>query len=154
MLFLLFRAGDKTFALEAGRVQEIVPDVQLEPHPGAPDYLAGLFNYRGLVTPVIEFNRLVNALPSPARWSRRILLTPYSPAPTQATRLVGFRVEALTETMERNDRDFSQTGVGSASTPFLGGIFCEKNRLVQRILLEKLLPAEANAMLFPKAEHG
>ena len=46
MLFLLFHLGDEQFALDASAVVEVVPTVELRPVHGAPDYMAGLFDFR------------------------------------------------------------------------------------------------------------
>lgn len=154
MLFLLFQAGDKNYAVEAKRVQEIIPCVQLLTCPGAPDYIAGLFNYRGTVVPVVDFCRLVAGPPSRSRLSTRILLTPYAGAHSGKGRFLGLMVETLIETLEKNSEDFSQAGLATNATPFLGSIHCDGKRLIQKVDLERLLPAEAEVMLFPVHNPG
>jgi chemotaxis-related protein WspB len=154
MLFLLFQAGDKHYAVEAKRVQEIIPRVQLLTCPGAPDYVAGLFNYRGTVVPVVDFCRLVDCPPSRSRLSTRILLTPYASAHSGQGRFLGLMVETLIETLEKNSEDFSQAGLATTTTPFLGNIHCDGKRLIQKVGLEQLLTVEAEAILFPANNPG
>lgn len=154
MLFLLFQAGGKSFAVEAKSIQEIIPCVQLWQCPGAPDYVAGLFNYRGVVVPVVDFCRLVGGSPSRPRLSTRILVTPYTGANGHPGRFLGLMVETLIETLERKREDFSQTGLATASTPFLGKFHCDGTRLIQEVKLEHLLPIETEPMLFPTPTSG
>ena len=45
MLFLLFQLGQDRYALDTGRVAEVLPLVAITPIPQAPPELAGLFNY-------------------------------------------------------------------------------------------------------------
>src|SRR5207302_1737530 len=59
MLLLVFRVAEDAYAIEAGRVVEVVPRVALRRLPHAPEALAGVFRYRGRVVPVIELGVLL-----------------------------------------------------------------------------------------------
>src|SRR4051812_37753377 len=74
MLALLFEAGGERLALEARSVAEVVPRVPLRPLAGAPQWLAGVFVYRGRVVPVVDLYRLAGAGDCPAHLSSRIIL--------------------------------------------------------------------------------
>ena len=60
MLMLLFQLGNSRYAVPAREVVEIASMVKLEPIPMAPDYIAGLFNYRGQHVPVLDLCQLIN----------------------------------------------------------------------------------------------
>ena len=54
MLLLLFHLGSELYAIESSQVIDIIPTVNLRPLHHVPDYVAGLFNYRGKFIPVID----------------------------------------------------------------------------------------------------
>ena len=59
MLLLLFHLGSELYAIESSQVIEIIPTVNLRPLHHVPDYVAGLFNYRGKFIPVIDLSQLL-----------------------------------------------------------------------------------------------
>jgi hypothetical protein len=69
MLVLPFRAGQEAFALDIRRVREVVALVRLRPISGSPDWLAGLFVYRGQAVPVLDLHRLTRAGECPIKES-------------------------------------------------------------------------------------
>ena len=58
MLHILFHIGPERYALDSREVAEVVPMVQFKEIPGAPDYVLGIFLYRGQPTPVLDLSRL------------------------------------------------------------------------------------------------
>lgn len=88
---VVFRLLDEELALPAADVQEILNLPPLLPLPKAPDYIAGVFNHRGTVTPVINQRRRLG-LPDLAQdvMQRVIMLD------IQGNR-TGFLVDSLTE---------------------------------------------------------
>lgn len=76
MLVLTFQIGKDRLALDVRRVREVVPRVRFERVAGSPDWLAGLFVYRGKVVPVLDLHRLLHAGECPPHLSSRIILVP------------------------------------------------------------------------------
>jgi chemotaxis-related protein WspB len=79
MLVLTFRAAGNDYALEVRRVVEVVPRINLREIPHAPDCLLGLFDYRGVVVPVVDLGILLGASPCQNRLSTRIILVESQP---------------------------------------------------------------------------
>lgn len=52
--FLAFRLGDEDYAIDILKVQEIRVFDTVTKLPGAPDYIKGVINLRGLIAPVID----------------------------------------------------------------------------------------------------
>jgi len=96
-LSLLLSVGKQRYAVPCLRVKEVIPDVDLEPEPRAPPWLAGLFNYRGAITPVIDLCQLVSDLPCADRLSSRIVVFDHTGADGR-TRSAGLLAERVTET--------------------------------------------------------
>jgi chemotaxis-related protein WspB len=154
MLFLLFQAGDDAYALDARQVREVIPRVALRECPGAPSPVAGLFNYRGTVVPVLDFCLLLGRPPSRPRLSTRILLMPWSEPAHHRSRLLGLMVESLIKTMEAEEQVFSQAGLATEQAPFLGTIFCDGKRLIQRLIPDRLLSVETATLLWAPENLG
>lgn len=52
--FLTFKLGEEVFAVEVGKVREILDVVTITKVPQTPDYMRGVINLRGGVVPVID----------------------------------------------------------------------------------------------------
>jgi chemotaxis-related protein WspB len=74
MLLITFRAAESLFALDIARVVEVVPRINLRQFPHAPAFIAGLFDYRGTVVPVIDLGILLGSEACRNRLNTRIIL--------------------------------------------------------------------------------
>jgi len=74
MLFLLFQLGNDRYALEAGRVVEVLPLVELKGLPQSPPGVAGVFNYRGQPVPAVDLCALTLQRPAQECLSTRIIV--------------------------------------------------------------------------------
>lgn len=151
MLFIVFKAGNANYALEARKVIEVVPLVTLRACPGAPAYIAGLANYRGTGVPVVDLGRLVEGTPCAVYLSTRIILTPYAGEGNQQ-RVIGLLAETVTNTVEREESDFSQNNVAVPGTACLGKLAVSGTGFIQRIVADQLVPKELEQMLFAEPE--
>jgi chemotaxis-related protein WspB len=96
-LSLLLWVGSQRFFVPCRRVKEVIPSVQLDPEPRAPAWFAGLFNYRGAITPVIDLCRLVSDAGCINRLSSRIVVFEHA-APDGTARPAGLLAERVTDT--------------------------------------------------------
>lgn len=147
MLFVLFHLGKDRYALEARRVVEIVPLLALKKFPQAPRGVAGMFIYRGRPVPALDLCELTLGRPAKEHLSTRIIIVNHSPKPG-AAQLVGLIAERATETMRREGRDFVDSGVRVAATPFLGPMLTDEHGVIQLISPEKLLQENLRTLLF------
>jgi chemotaxis-related protein WspB len=150
MLVVIFKLGDEPFAVQASIVREIAPLTECKRLPKSPDYVAGLADYRGEITPVIDLRRLVHGQPCARAMSSRILIVDYEPAPG-AAKTLGLLAEKVTDTVAIQESDLSSSGLLLPDAPFLGDVFKNRDELVQLVTVEDLLGEQARAMLFPEA---
>ena len=80
MLLLTFRAAESLYAVDVARVVEVVPRIDLRRLPHAPAFLAGVFDYRGMVVPVVDLGILLGSEACRDRLSTRIILVDSRPA--------------------------------------------------------------------------
>ena len=150
MLFLLFRLGNDRYALDAGRVAEVLPLVAVTAIPQAPEGVAGLLNYRGAPVPAIDLSQLTIGRPARRRLNTRVILV-HLPEADGETRLLGLIAERVTETVRRDPADFVTSGVTSDRAPYLGRVATDERGLVHWIDVEKLLPHAVRVALFAPA---
>lgn len=148
MLAVIFHLGEQRFALDAERVEMVVPALPLSPVPGAPPSVAGRFEYRGCVVPVINLAQHIEQRTMAAGLSSRYLLVPY-PLPDGSETLLGLWAERVTETREIPDEALVDGGVSPPDSPYLGHVFrAEGGEIIQCVETGDLLEPGLRAMLF------
>lgn len=149
-LFLVFRIGTERYALQAIEVAEVLPRLPLKPIPRAPDWVAGVFAYRGAVVPVIDLSALTFGQPAQARTSTRLVLVNYRPDQTAPVQLLGLILEQATDTLRCNPADFRPYGLDNREAPYLGAVREDAQGLLQWVRVADLLDDQVRALLYPK----
>ncbi len=152
MLMLLFHLGNSRYAIPVTEVVEVTPRVALETIARAPDYVAGLFNYRGRHVPVIDLCQVVQKRSCQDLFTTRIILVDFYTA-AGPKRTLGLLAERVTDTIECDPAAFTSTGLNIADAPYLGQAARHNADLIQQIRVADLLPHNVQAQLFP-AEVG
>ena len=150
MLALLFYLGDEKYTIKCGRVREIAPMVSLKEMPNSPEFFAGLFNYRGMIVPVIDLRQLIQGCPCQIRLSTRIILVDYV-GPDNMASVFGLMAERVTEAVMKPEDALVAPSVNMQNAPYLGGIVMEQNTMIQYIDVE-LLPGSLHFL--PMLESG
>lgn len=151
MLLLQFQAGNDRYGLDVLRVIEVVPLVVFRPLPHAEPYVAGLFNYRGAMVPVIDLTVLLTGVPSRPLFSTRIILADY-PDREGGHQILGLVAERVTETVSCRKEDLQPAGIAVPETPYLGDLYVHPGGTIQRVEIESLLPPALREALFPPAK--
>lgn len=147
MLYLLLRMGTERYALDARRIVEVVPMVELKPLPHTQPYVAGLFDYRGTLVPVIDLCRLTTAHHCGAFLTTRIVLVDY-PGRDNQNHILGLLAEQVTETVKIKDAEFQSPGIHTPEAPYLDDLVKVGTNMVQRLDITKILPGELQENLF------
>ena len=147
MLFLLFQLGKDRYALQASRVLEVLPLVELRKIPDAPKGVAGIFNYRGRPVPAVDLSELTLGKPSDPRLSTRIVVINY---PDEQGKLhpLGLIAEHATELIQRDSRQFLEPGHKLGGAPYLGPVLMDSRGAIQWVHEQRLLPDRARDLLF------
>jgi len=148
-LFLVFRIGNERYALKAVEVAEVLPRLPLKPIAHAPDWVAGVFAYRGAVVPVIDLSALTFGAQAQARTSTRLVLVNYRPDETGETQLLGLILEQATDTLRCDPADFQPYGLDNRQAPYLGPVRKDEQGLLQWVRVSDLLNDQVRALLFP-----
>lgn len=151
MLFLLFQIGKDRYGLEASQIVEIVPLVALKQIPQAPRGVAGLFDYHGVLVPVMDLSEAATGQRALARLSTRLILVNY-PLNARQRHVLGLMAEMATETIHLDPGAFKVAGVDVPEAPYLGPVARDARGLIQRIEVAQLLSDELRNRLFPQTE--
>jgi chemotaxis-related protein WspB len=147
MLFLLFQVGQDRYALEASRVVEVVPLLELRRLSQAPIGVAGIFNYRGRPVPAVDLSVFTLGRPASEHLSTRIIVINY-PDDTGVNHLLGLVAERATDLLRRDSRSFVDPGLKRELSPRLGPILMDSNGPVQWVHEQRWLPQEVSKLLF------
>ena len=149
MLLLLFHLGDERYAIDGTKVVEIIPQVLLRKLYQAPKYVAGVFNYRSKFVPAIDLCYLIGEYPCRHCLSTRIIIVNY-PMPDGTTRYLGLMAERVTDTLYKSEEEWMSTEVSSEVAAYFGEMIPEKDGMIQRLRVDKLLSDAQRSWLLPE----
>ena len=146
MLILLFYAGNDLYAIDSSYIVEVIPRVSLRKVQHVPEYVAGLFNYRGVVLPVIDLCHLIQGIPSRSYLSTRITIVKY-PRQNESVQYLGLMAERVTETLSISNKDIRDSSIRVEEAPYLSGTIVDEKRIIQCVELERLFSDERHTYL-------
>lgn len=150
MLFLVFQLDAERYALDTATVTAVLPRVELRRLPQAHAAVAGVFDYRGEVVPVIDLCALALQRPARDAMSTRIVLADYLDRSGGARRL-GLLAERVVDTVRLPEEAFAPSGVDQPQARYLGPVARDAHGLLQRIGVRELLPEAVHDLLFVQA---
>ena len=150
MLFLLFQLGKDRYAIEARRVVEVVPLLELTRLPQAPSGVAGIFNHRGCPVPAIDLCELTFGFPAAERLSTRIIIV-HHPDANGRPRLLGIIAEYATQMVRFEQSQFVDTGVKIGAAPYLGPVLMDSQGPIQWLHEQRLLSEPARTLLYSES---
>jgi chemotaxis-related protein WspB len=138
MLLLVFRVNGEEYAVEAARVVEVVPRLELRALPHGPEGLAGLLRYRKRMVPVIDLGIVLGNRPSRRMLSTRIvLLDDQLPARNEA--VLGLIAEQVSDVRTVADDAMTAPPSVLGQNPYLGAIASTETGLIPLIAVERVL---------------
>ncbi|MEE9936391.1 MAG: chemotaxis protein CheW [Deltaproteobacteria bacterium] len=148
MLILQFQAGRERYGLDIEQILEISSLVSLRPIPHAPPEVAGTFNYRGTLTPVVDLTALLTGAASRPRMSTRIILVTFQ-GEDGRSHVLGLVAESVTEMISCSRESLQQPVVSVGGAPYLGDMVFDERGSIQLLDLERLLTRDLLFTLFP-----
>ncbi len=142
---MIFQAGGERFALDSSRVAEVAGLAHFKKVPHAPDYVAGLFSYRGKVIPAVDLSALLGGGPAGPLLSTRLLVVRLG---GKLERRLGLVAEKATESLYLQESDFEEPGLSMERAPYLGGVARDSRGMIQHLDIERVLPEEVREALY------
>jgi chemotaxis-related protein WspB len=151
MQLLTFTVAGDSYAIESRRVVEVLPLVPARSIPHTPGYVRGVFTYRGSLVPLVDLGRRLGDVDLEERLSTRVIVVEYLPPGPRRTARLGLVAENVISIVAAERAETSLPALELASAPFLGRILRIDGRTVQVVDVDRLLPADLAAGLFPPA---
>lgn len=139
MLLLLFEIVDGRYALPVDQIIEIVPMVKMKKIPRAPDYVAGIINYRGTPMPVIDLCSLIEGRPCEQRFSTRIILVHYRLRDDRQC-ILGLLAERVTETVKTKHKVLPPSGILMDDALYIGITGDSDDEMVRCFDIQVMIP--------------
>lgn len=156
MHILTFTVAGQPYAIPSRKVLEVLPLVPARPVPLLPDYVSGVFTYRGQLVPLVDLGRRFGA-PAAEHADRRRLSTrviivefagpapsadaPSAVAPPRMLRL-GLVADDVVSIQETTGAEAAPAESSMTHAPFLGRLLRLPGGTVQMVVVEFLLPAD------------
>ena len=157
MMLLLFQLDRNLYAIDTAEVVEIVPMMLLAKVPAAPDHIAGVFNYRGNIVPIVDLCQLIQGTPCQTCYSTRVVIVNYTASsPVEfdrnlASQQLGLMAERVTETLKVDSSHVS--GAKQISTvPYLGNLFVDEKGMIQQVHWQHFISEAHQAILFARSK--
>jgi chemotaxis-related protein WspB len=159
MQLLTFSIAGEPYAIEARLVIEVLPLVPARPIPQVPEYVLGIFTYRGDLVPLVDLGRRLGSGPPLQRLSTRVIVVEFRPgllSPGDSRRpdevplvRLGLVAENVIAIRGAEEAEASLPPLQLAFAPYLGQVLRLGGGTVQMIDVTKLLPAELLTGLCP-----
>ncbi len=146
MLLLLFETSDGRYALDSQKIVEIIPCLMPKKIPGAPDYVAGIINYRGEPVPLFDLCILSGGTACKNFYSTRIILVHYPLE--QGDRVIGLIAEQTTDVVRCDESDIRSSGILLGKNSSSSVVKSDQDELVQLYNVEQMIPASIVQGLF------
>jgi len=133
--FIVFSLKDMEYGIEVEYVQSIEKMLPITRVPGTDDFVKGVINLRGVVTPVIDLRKKLGLGEYENTASTRIMIVNYS------EKSVGFIVDAANDVVDVFEENIEPQPnvVGSVKYDFIKGVAKMDNRLLMILKLEEIL---------------
>ena len=130
-----FTLDSVEFGLDIDRVQEITPRSGITPVPGAPSFVLGVVNLRGIIIPVLDSRLRFHLAPADPTPRTRIIILNLGGRPT------GLQVDSVAEVVRLEDLTIRETPplVAGVRSDYLAGMVTVGSRLITLIDLDKIL---------------
>ncbi|MCX7417474.1 MAG: chemotaxis protein CheW [Planctomycetia bacterium] len=151
MQLLTFTIDTQPYAILSRSVIEVLPLVPARPLPLMPDYVRGIFTYRGHLVPLIDLGQRLASRAVEERLSTRVIVVEFI-RPADASKApvrLGLVAENVISICSAEDADTTLPAMELEHAPFLGSLLRLNGRTVQLILIGRLLPPTLLDGLFP-----
>jgi chemotaxis-related protein WspB len=150
MQLLTFTVAGHDYAIESRQVVEVLPRVAGRPIPHTPDYMLGVFSYRGSLVPLVDLGRRLAGAPPAERLSTRVIVValpgpaaegpPHPGSAAAPAPRLGLVAENVITICSGDEAEATLAAFDLPDAAFLGPVLRLGDRLVQMVLVEHLLP--------------
>ncbi|MBI3924812.1 MAG: chemotaxis protein CheW [Armatimonadetes bacterium] len=147
MLVLVFHLGAERYGFEAARVLEVLPRLPCRLLLGVPECVAGIFDYRGVLTPMVDLCSMFLGRPAADRLSTRLIVVEVPSGRGTDRRALGLVAERITETISADLARLQPSRVRSDFS-CMGELIPHPDGPIQLVRPDELLSPELRDRLY------
>lgn len=147
MLLILFKINDYSFGIDADKIVSVIPSIDLKPILGAPNFIAGFFDFHGSLVPVMDIKMLTVQEQCQRRLSTRITLVKYETRHYEK-HLLGIMAENMTDLIEIDDKELKDMWINTNKALQMGKVFEHEGRIIQCVDFYRVIPEDLEKKIF------
>ena len=147
MLLLQFQIDNEIYAIDIHSIIEIAPLVNLKAVPQSNELIAGVFNYKGILIPVVNLSLLIKGKKIKQLLSTRIIIVNYK-SKEFGDKIIGLLAENVTETINCDESDLQPQNIKVEKAPYFSDMLVRGEQIIQLININKLISFEIQQYLF------
>jgi len=150
--YLSFKLDEEEFALEIGKVREVLDLTKITKVPQTPDFVKGVINLRGAVVPVVDLKKKFGMLGTERTVHTRIIIGEV--AIDGETTVLGALADAVHEVMDLEPENIEPAPrIGTRlNTEFLKGMGKRNEEFIMILDIDKVFSAEDLAFVTQAGE--
>ncbi|MDQ0199579.1 chemotaxis protein CheW [Neobacillus ginsengisoli] len=133
-----FKLGEEEYGLEIEYVKSIERIHQVTRVPNAPEYVKGVINLRGNVTPIIDLRSMLSQGEANYTENSRVIITKFDDIE------LGLIVDQTSNVIDIDPQDIEAPSAGGIDSNYIGGIAKVQGRLISLIKLAELVGVTSN----------
>ena len=144
--YLTFTLGSEEYGVGILKVREIIGIIDITEMPKMPDYVKGVINLRGKVSPVVDLRMKFSM--DPAEYTARtcIILVEIDKGGTHS--LMGMIVDSVSEVMQVAGDDIEDAPeVGGVDTDYILGIAKKEDKVIMLLDIDKVMNSDELAAI-------
>ncbi len=152
--YLTFKLGDEVFALDIGKVREVLDSTSIAKVPQTPDFMLGVINLRGTVVPVVDMRLKLAMTKTEATVNTCIIIVEIEI--DAETTVLGALVDSVQEVMDLDpDQIEPPPRIGTRlNTKFIKGMGKREEKFIIILDIDKVFSADELAMALDMGEES
>jgi purine-binding chemotaxis protein CheW len=140
--YLTFKLADEVYALDIGKVREVLDFTAVTKVPRMPEFMRGVINLRGSVVPVVDLRLKFNMAPSAKTMNRCIIISEITV--DGDTTVLGALADSVQEVIDLGMESIAPAPrIGTTlRTEFIKGIGSHNDRFIIMIDIDRVFSAD------------
>lgn len=136
--WVTFQLAGETYGINVTQVKEVIRLTEISPVPGAPDYVLGIINLRGVVVSVIDTRRRFGLAPRESTDDSRIVMIEMD------GHIIGVLVDSVSEVVDlpKAEIDAAPNAGNADASRYIQGVTTLDGKLLILVDLNRLFSEE------------
>jgi purine-binding chemotaxis protein CheW len=144
--YLTFTLRNEGYGVSILKVREIIGIIEITEMPNMPEYVKGVINLRGKVSPVIDLRAKFSM--ATAEYTERTCIILVEIDKGDTTALMGMIVDSVSEVMQLAESEIEDTpDVGGVDTSYILGIAKKESKVIMLLDIDRIMNSDELAVI-------